>query len=578
MNNTPDQPLQILVIDDEAPIRNLLCDMLTGRFPCTTASSAEEALLLLEQNSYAVVLSDIDLGGMSGIDIIPRIREADGDTVVVMISGNASIDSAIAAMRFGAFDYVKKPFELDHLEMAVQRAADHHLLVRTKRQYEDHLEELVRDRTAKLDYLANYDPLTGLPNRVLFEDRLSQALMPAGEPQSAAILFIALDRFKDVRDTLGHSAGERILQESANRLRSCIGEAATLSRFEGDEFAMILNETGDAGAVTDTIGRINDALALPIAIDNKEVFVTANIGVSLFPDNGNDAQQLLKNASTARAYAAEKGEKRYEFYSVEMKSTTLERLSLENGLRHAVERGELEIHYQPKINVRTGQMTGMEALVRWRHPEHGIIAPDKFIPLAEETGQIIPMGKWILREACRQGKIWHDAGFPLKLSVNLSVRQLQPSDLLDTISGVLSETGFDPHSLELEVTETSLMKNAGVAISTLSELKRLGVGLSIDDFGTGYSSLGYLKHLPIDTLKIDRSFISDVTTDQDDEALVTAIVSLAHNLRLNVVAEGVETDEQLQLLHGMKCDEWQGYLCSPPVSSDDFNHLLADRA
>jgi diguanylate cyclase (GGDEF)-like protein len=574
MNDTPDRRENILIIDDEAPIRNLLCEALKQDYICTVAASAEEALSLLEQNNFALVLSDIDLGGTSGLEIIPQIRKKEPDAVVVMISGNESIDSAIEAMRVGAFDYVKKPFDLDHLGITVKRALDHHTLLNTKRQYESHLEEVVRERTEQLNYLANYDALTGLPNRILFEDRLSQALMSARTESHFAILFIALDRFKRVRDTLGHSLGERILQEAANRLKSCVDDDATLSRFESDEFALLLTRIEGPEDVVNVIGNIDRALRLPILVDDKEIFVTTSIGVSFYPDDGNETQHLLKNASTALALAAADGGNSYRFYAVDMNSQAVERLTLENGLRRALERSEFELFYQPKIDISTRQIVGMEALIRWQHPELGLVPPNEFIPLAENTGQIVPIGEWVLREACSKGQIWRDEGFALNLSVNLSARQFQQQDLLKFIVEVIRETGFDPGHLDLEVTESSLMKNAGLAVSTLAELRKLGIRISIDDFGTGYSSLGYLKYLPIDILKIDRSFISDVTTNQDDAALVTTIITLAHNLRLGVVAEGVETEEQLQFLEGLKCDEWQGYLYSRPVPFDSFSELL----
>ena len=574
MNDTPDRRENILIIDDEAPIRNLLCEALKQDYICTVAASAEEALSLLEQNNFALVLSDIDLGGTSGLEIIPQIRKKEPDAVVVMISGNESIDSAIEAMRVGAFDYVKKPFDLDHLEITVRRALDHHILLNTKRQYESHLEELVRERTEQLNYLANYDALTGLPNRILFEDRLSQALMSTMTESHFAILFIALDRFKRVRDTLGHSLGERILQEAANRLKSCVDDDATLSRFEGDEFALLLTRIDGHEDAANVIENINRALGLPILVEDKEIFITTSIGVSFYPDDGNETQHLLKNASTALALAVADGGNGYRFYAVDMNSQAVQRLTLENGLRRALERSEFELFYQPKIDVGTRQIVGMEALIRWQHPELGLIPPNEFIPLAENTGQIVPIGEWVLREACSKGQIWRDEGFALNLSVNLSAHQFQQQDLLKFIVEVIRDTGFDPRHLDLEVTESSLMKNAGLAVSTLAELRKLGIRISIDDFGTGYSSLGYLKYLPIDILKIDRSFISDVTTNQDDAALVTTIITLAHNLRLGVVAEGVETEEQLRFLEGLKCDEWQGYLYSRPVPFDSFSELL----
>lgn len=569
---------RILIVDDELEIRNLLCEMLRERYKCTAVGSAEEALLLLRAEKCGLVISDINMGGMSGLEMIPQVRAISPDTVVMMISGEQNIESAVEALRSGAFDYIIKPFDFQHVEAAVRRALEHHALLEAKRRHENHLEELVKQRTAELNHLAYHDVLTDLPNRILFEDRLTQALILAERNrQTLGVLFLSLDRFKKVHDTLGHAIGDKLLQKVAERLRSSAHKGETVARFEGDEFALLLTQIGgtEGEDVVEVIFQINESLALPFTIDEHELFITVSIGISLYPDDGADASTLLKNADAALYRAREQGGNNYQFYTADLNAKALKRLTLENSLRRALERSEFEIYYQPVLDSNTRKIVGMEALLRWHHPELGLVQPVEFIPLAEDTGMIVPIGEWVLRTACAQSKSWQEAGFaPLSLAVNLSARQFQQQNLLEVVVGILQETGLDSHDLELELTESSIMKNAESAVQTLGALKAMGIKIAIDDFGTGYSSLGYLKRLPIDTLKIDRSFVSDLTTDPDDAALVMAIITLAHNLSLKVIAEGVETEEQLGFLHLLKCDEWQGYLFSKPVPVNAFEELL----
>jgi diguanylate cyclase (GGDEF)-like protein len=576
MTNKNNQKPNILIVDDEPLVRNLLSDILSDSSDCAMAESAEHALSMLGEKTFNLVISDINLGGMTGIELIPEIFASSPDTVVMMISGNQTIDSAIEAIRVGAFDFIKKPFELQHVEVAVSRALEHQLLLAGKRKHENQLEELVRQRTEQLNYLAYHDVLTDLPNRILFEDRLSQALVTTRENQKVAVLFISPDRIKEVRDTLGHSVESRLLQEIAVRLKNYASEGATVARFEAGEFALLLTQISTEDVVEIT-NNIFESLKLPFAIEGHEIFITAGIGISLFPDDGKDTHALLKNAGAALSRAKEQGGNSYQFYTSDINVQALKRLALENNLRRAIERDEFEVFYQPKIDINTGKIVGMEALVRWRHPEMGLISPLEFIPLAEETGLIVPIGEWILRRSCAQSRLWRDKGFNLHVAVNLSARQFQEPNLSQMVTEIIEETGFNPSFLNLEVTESSIMKNAESAVKTLGELRGMGIKISIDDFGTGYSSLGYLKRLPIDVLKIDKSFINDVTTNPDDAALVMAIVTLAHNLKLKVVAEGVETEDQLSFLHLLRCDEWQGFLYSRPIPTGEFEKLLVEK-
>ncbi len=568
---------RILIVDDEPLIRNILSDILSKNYLCVSADSAQQALRILQEERFNLVLSDIEMGdGMSGIQMIPHVFQASRDTVVVMISGIQDIESAIASMRVGAFDYIRKPFEFEQVEIAVERALSHYELLREKRLYEDHLEFLVKQRTEQLHYLDYHDALTHLPNLALFEDRLTQSLFTAQQSgEKLAVMLLSIDRFKKIQDTLGHEVGLSLLQEVAERLKKCVTDEETLARFEGDEFALLLPQRSDTDRVVRTFNQIRETLKSPICINGHEIFPSASAGISLFSDDGDGAPVLLKNARAALSRAVEHGGDNYQFYTTKMNERASKRLELETQLRRALDHGEFEVFYQPKVDITNKRIVGMEALVRWNHPKFGLVSPAEFIPLAEETGLIVPIGEWVLRRACSQSKFWQDEGFALQVSVNLSARQFQ-QNLSGVVMRIIHETGFDPSYLELEITESSIMKDPEHSIKVLNELKTFGIKIAIDDFGTGYSSLGYLKKLPIDALKIDKSFISDITADPDAAALVMAIITLSHNLRLKVVAEGVETDEQLKFLHLVRCDELQGYLFSKPVSYEDFGQMLRD--
>jgi diguanylate cyclase (GGDEF)-like protein len=575
MINPENEKIQILIVDDQLFIRNILYEILSKKYLCVTADSAEQALQFLQKEKFNLVLSDIEMGsGMSGIQMIPHVFEASPDTVVVMISGIQDIESAIESMRVGAFDYIQKPFDFEHIEIAVERALNHHRLLSEKHLYENHLEILVKQRTEQLHYLDYHDALTRLPNLALFEDRLTQSLLITQQNEKKlAVMLLSIDRFKKIQDTLGHEIGLSILQEIAERLKKCVSEEETVARFEGDEFALLLPYIQDTDHVVKTFNRIRETLKSPICIKGHEIFPSASAGISLFSDDGYNAQVLLKNARAALSRAEEHGGNNYQFYTIDMNDRAFNRLELENQLHRALEQEEFEVFYQPKVDITTKRIVGMEALVRWNHPKLGLVSPAEFIPLAEETGFIVQIGEWVLRRACSQAKLWQDKGFALQISVNLSTRQFQ-QNLAEIVMSIIHETGVDPCYLELEITESSIMKNAEHSVKLLNELKKSGIRIAIDDFGTGYSSLGCLKKLPIDTLKIDKSFISDITTNPDDAALVMAIITLSHNLRLKVIAEGVETEEQLRFLHLVRCDQMQGYLFSKPVTSELFEQML----
>ncbi|HUQ34134.1 MAG TPA: bifunctional diguanylate cyclase/phosphodiesterase, partial [Pyrinomonadaceae bacterium] len=391
------------------------------------------------------------------------------------------------------------------------------------------------------------------------------------------VMFLSLDRFKKFNDTLGHTVGDQLLKSVADRLRPHMREGDTFARFGSDEFSFLLTGIGKAEDASRLAREFQSILDAPFSVEGHELYVTSSIGIGLYPEDGRDSQELLKSAGAALYRAKQSGGSNYQFYTADMNALALARLALENQLRWALERKEFRVYYQPQVSINTGQITGMEALVRWQHPELGLVSPAEFIPLAEDTGLIAPIGEWVLRAACAQTRAWHDCGFKgLRVSVNLSPRQFQQPDLVLVVERILKETGLDGAGLELEVTESSVMKNAETAIRTLGELKAMGIKISIDDFGSGYSSLSYLKHLPIDVLKIDQSFVSDMTADPKDAAIVMAVIQLAHSLQLKVIAEGVETDEQLHFLRLLSCDEMQGYLFCRPIPVEAFENLLLE--
>ncbi len=430
----------------------------------------------------------------------------------------------------------------------------------------------------ELLHVANYDALTNLPNRSLLLDRLSQALVFANRAGSqVAVMLIDLDRFKNINDSLGHDVGDKIIVEVARRLAFAVRAGDTIARLGGDEFVVIWPDIANENAAAIMAQQILEALSRPMTMQGHEFYPTGSIGISMFPRDGHDGQTLLKNADTAMYRAKDAGRNNFQFYAHEMNSRALDRLKLESGLRRALERGEFMLHYQPQMELSGGRIIGVEALLRWQPPGQAMVYPGDFIPVAEDTGLIVPIGEWVLRTACVQACAWRGRGElpPLKMAVNLSARQFKQQDIVKTVSRVLEETGCRPQWLELEITESVIMESPEAAAEILQKLSDMGVHLSIDDFGTGYSSLSYLKRFPIDSLKIDRSFVRDITTDADDAAIAKAVIALAHSLKMKVIAEGVETLEQLEFLRAQRCDQVQGYYLSRPVPVDQIEKLIA---
>ncbi len=439
---------------------------------------------------------------------------------------------------------------------------------------------IARNLAAQISHLAEHDSLTGLPNRLLLRDRLGQAIMRASQDTDRiALLFLDLDGFKHINDSLGHAVGDKLLQSVAKRLRDCIRTPDTVSRQGGDEFVVLLQDVHEPEDAAVAAIRILKAVAEVHSIDHHDLCVAASIGVSLYPEDGLDAETLIKNADTAMYQAKENEHHSYRFFTAAMNVRAVQRQSIEQDLRRALERHEFTLHYQPKISLKTDQITGAEALLRWTHPKRGLTPPSQFIPVAEVTGLILPIGSWVLREACRQARAWIVAGMHLAtMAVNVSALQFRKEGFLEDLTAILAETGLDPHVLELEVTESVLMERIDHVTSILGTLRDRGVRVSVDDFGTGYSNLSYIRKLPLDSLKIDQMFVRQITSIPSDTSIVGAIFGMGRSLKLQVIAEGVETKEELDFLKLQHCDEAQGFYFSPPVPANLFADLLVHHA
>ena len=427
-------------------------------------------------------------------------------------------------------------------------------------------------------HMAHHDALTGLPNRALFRDRLTHAMAQADRyHQILAVLFLDLDRFKAINDTLGHNVGDELLKLAAERLRSCIRDCDTVARLGGDEFTIIVDDIVEIQDAAVVAQKILDTISQPFNLHGHEVFISVSIGLTLYPNDDENADNLLRNADSAMYRAKEYGRNNYQFYVADMNVKARERLMLENQLRRALDRNEFALYYQPRVDLFSGRVIGAEALLRWRHPDMGLVPPAQFIPILEDTGMIIPVGEWVLQQAAQQNRTWQDLGLPrIRMAVNLSVRQFVQKDLAGSILAILKRVGLSPEYLELEITEDLLLEHNQTNIITLTKLRNQGIHISIDDFGTGYSSLSYLKRLPIDTLKIDQSFLRDIENDPDNKAITSAIIAMAGSLHLNVLAEGVETEEQLAFLRAQGCNEIQGFSFSQPLTAEEFERMLVD--
>jgi diguanylate cyclase (GGDEF)-like protein/PAS domain S-box-containing protein len=435
---------------------------------------------------------------------------------------------------------------------------------------------MARALSLKMYHLAQHDGLTDLPNRMLLDDRLAQAIsLCHRNRQKLAVLFLDLDRFKHINDTLGHDFGDRVLRNAAQRLLQCVRSSDTVSRQGGDEFVIVLSEIAHSQDAEGCAAKILSALSVPVRIDEHDLYITASIGIATYPDDGNDAETLLKHADLAMYHAKANGFNTFQFFEPGMNARAAERQLLENGLRHAIERGQFVLHYQSKINLATGAIVGVEALVRWSHPERGLILPGQFLAIAEESGLIVPIGRWVMTECCNRARAWRDAGLPpIRMAINISAVELRTKGFVSGVRAMLTQAKLEPSDLELELTETFLLQNADSTAAVLEALKDVGVRLALDDFGTGYASLSHLRRFPIDTLKIDRSFVRDIAMDSDDASIVRAVIGMGKSLDMQVVAEGVETSEQFDFLRQQGCPEGQGYYFSEPIVAAEFARNL----
>ncbi|WP_377705089.1 EAL domain-containing protein [Pseudoduganella sp. UC29_71] len=563
-SHTPQEELaSVLIVDDDRSTRSTLRYTLQrDGFQVEEAADGVQALAMLKRFHPDVILMDAVMPVMDGFTACARLQELPGGSsipvlMITALQDNSSVEKAFAA---GASDYIPKPIHYAVLSQRVRRIIE-----------ANRAEKRIR-------HLAYNDLLTGLPNRTLFFELLAQGIQQAGnDGKLLGVLFMDLDRFKYVNDNLGHDVGDRLLVAVAQRVRHSVRTVDTVARLGGDEFTVVLSDLDGPAAAATAAHNICRVLAAPFQIDGHDIFVTSSVGIAMYPHDGTDVATLVKHADSAM-YRAKKTNTGFQFYEASMEQSISEHVRLESDLRRALEQEQLEVYYQPQASLEDGQIIAMEALVRWRHPTRGMVPPNEFIPLAEETGLINPLGDWVLRTACAQLRSWIAQGLPpLRVAVNLSVRQLLQKDFAASVEAVLADTGLPPHLLELEITESTLMENAQDTLKALHRLRGLGVRLSIDDFGTGYSSLSYLKRFPVDIIKIDRSFVRDVPMDADDVAIVTAIIALAHSLRLEVVAEGVETEAQLNFLKGRNCDLMQGYHLSPAIPPEQFAALIRQR-
>ena len=561
----------IMMVDDEETTLDVLEMFLEEegyrKFVPTTESTSAVDRMTRERPD--VVLLDLIMPGVGGLEILGAVRARDDlrHTPIIILTSATDSETKLKALELGATDFLAKPVDPSELALRLRNTL-------AAKAYQDRL--------------VYYDGLTGLPNRRLFNERMDHELARARKDgKECAVLHIGLDRFKQINDSLGREVGDQMLTLCAERLEGCVRTAgfagkvsddrrnSPLSRIGGDEFALCLWGVGSLGRAARAARRLLAEMSEAFEVGYRDLFLTASIGIAQFPEDGEDVETLLRKADMAMSHAKQSGRNTYQFYREALNSQLSERLNLENQLRRAVEREELVLYYQPKVNAGTGEVVGAEALMRWEHSEMGFVPPDKFIPVAEDAGLITALGDWALRTACRQNKAWQDAGLPpVRIAVNVSSRQFQEG-VVEKVRSALEDSGLAPEHLVLELTESMIMENPEDAVRMLREIRDLGVKLSVDDFGTGYSSLAYLKSFPLAELKIDRSFISGIADDPDDAAIVTAIVAMSHSLGLRVVAEGIETEDQLTYLQERGCDECQGFYFSPPVPPDQWESLLA---
>ena len=566
----------ILVIEDVEALREEIMETLSYEgFDVLGAENGVVGVQIAKTYLPNLIICDIAMPELDGYGTLVALRQEPKTSMIPFIFLTAMTEKADMrqAMQLGADDYLTKPFTSAELLGAIASRLQKYNSVR------EHYYDEIKAVGERFEYLSHHDDLTQLPNRILFHESLSQAVLHAKiNNKSLALLFLDMDNFNIINNTLGNDIGDQLFKAIAERLKRYAAPCDMVARIQGDEFALIISDVKDPISIKMETQKILDLLSRPYNLYGHEVFITSSIGITIFPDDHQDVEGLIKNAELAMYYAKNHGRNSYKLYSSDLNVQSSEYMALANSLHRAIDRNELRVFYQPLVDLQSGQIVGAEALARWQHPDLGIIMPSKFIPVAEQTGLILRLSEVILYSVCDQMRAWRDSGINYGfVAVNLSGQHFRPdNNLIELVSKVLQETGIDPEHLELELTESIIMQNAEFTIQVLSHLQALGVKIAIDDFGTGYSSLSYLKHFPVNTLKIDRCFIQDITTDRHDATISLAIIDLAHSLSLQVIAEGVETTEQIQFLKENNCDQVQGYFFSPPLPAPEFEKMLID--
>lgn len=564
---------KILVIEDEDFVRENIVELLDVEgFEVISAENGREGVDLAKAMAPDLILCDVMMPGVDGYGVLTALRQESVTAAVpfIFLTAKAAKGDFRQGMELGADDYITKPFTRAELLSAINSRLKKQAAVQQR--YHTELQQAKQ----QVDYLIYNDSLTNLPNRLSLREHFKRLQPPdTSTEQLITVLSVGLDRFHQINNNLGQPVGDLLIKVVAERLKACVGTQDIVARLDTDQFAIILAKPQHKKEAEDIAQTVLQTLSQTFNVAGHEIFITASIGIALYPRDGTEIEQLLNHANMALAKTQQQGGDQYAFYTAAFNIGSSDRLALQSSLRHAMERKELHVYYQPQVDLKTGKIVGAEALVRWQHPERGLVSPDKFIPIAEETGLIIPIGEWVLHTACQQTKVWQNAGFSsLRVAVNLSSRQFSQIDLRKQLVQILMETGLDPKYIELELTESMLVQNTEVAIRRLNALKSLGVQIAIDDFGTGYSSLSYLQQFPFDILKIDRCFIRNITENANNSAITKAIIEMAKSLKLKLMAEGVETEAELSFVYQHQCDGMQGYLFSRPVPAHEFEQLL----
>ncbi|CAN1213356.1 Response regulator receiver modulated diguanylate cyclase/phosphodiesterase [Tumidithrix helvetica PCC 7403] len=566
----------ILVIEDIDALREEIMETLTYEgFNVLGAENGLVGVHMAQTHLPNLIISDVAMPELDGYGALSILRQnpETGMIPFVFLTAKAEKADMRQAMQLGADDYLTKPFTSEELLGSIAAR------LRKYNAIKEHYQEESDQAAVKLENLSHYDEITQLPNRILFHSLLRDSILHSQlNHKQIALLLLEIDNFNIINNSLGYDIGDRVFKSLAERLRRHVAPSDVVARLRGDEFAIILADTISIDQVKQKVQKILDLLAKPFSLSDQNIFITTNIGITLYPHDQHEADELIKSADLAMYHAKAQGRNCYQFYSSQLNTQSSEYMALANSLHQAFDRHEFRIHYQPLLDLKTKQIVGAEALIRWQHPELGLVAPGKFIPIAEETGLIVRLGELVITSVCQQIQAWHQKEIPHgRIAINLSGQHFRLQDnLRQTVAKNLRDYHVAPHYLEIELTESEIMQNSDRTIQVLSELRKIGVQIAIDDFGTGYSSLSYLKHFPVDTLKIDRCFVQDVTTDRHDAAITIAMIELAHNLSLRVVAEGVETEEQLDFLTRNGCDRMQGYLFSRPVPPEEFENMLIE--